>query len=83
MRRQISQLEEQLNRLRDGPCAPVSIPLLTAPDEVTDGSLEPSRFGFHDSELFGCTQFVSRSVLHKKRLFGQSHWVNTAALVSP
>jgi len=81
MRRQLAQLEEQLGRLQDGPTAPVSIPLFTAPDEAMEGGIEVNRFGFHDSELFGCTQFASRAVLHKKRLFGQSHWVNSAAMV--
>ncbi|KAE8143657.1 hypothetical protein BDV38DRAFT_266844 [Aspergillus pseudotamarii] len=29
-----------------------------------------------DSNLFGETQVITRSVVHKSRMFGQSHWIN-------
>ncbi|KAB8225687.1 hypothetical protein BDV33DRAFT_77413 [Aspergillus novoparasiticus] len=29
-----------------------------------------------DSHLFGETQVITRSVVHKSRMFGQSHWIN-------
>jgi hypothetical protein len=36
-----------------------------------------------ENGLFGQAHFVSRSILHKSRLFGQSHWVHGFAPVSP
>ena len=35
-----------------------------------------------DSRLFGRSAIVNRAILHKSRLFGQSHWLNGVALVS-
>lgn len=35
-----------------------------------------------ESRLFGGGEVFNRSIMHKTRLFGQSHWMNVAVMVS-
>lgn len=84
LKSRIAQLEEQVLQLNHGSPASNSIALLRVPDEQVEAGgadLSSLRPGIHHSELFGTVQFASRSLMHKKRLFGQSHWANGVAMV--
>jgi hypothetical protein len=81
MKSRIRQLEEQLSKAtQTSPQSPV-LPLISH-IETTTSRLAGTFYIHHESGLVGQAQAISRSVMHKTRLFGQSHWVNGAALVS-
>lgn len=82
MQRRIKELEEQLSRVtynsRPSTQAPPSSP--TSYETVMSGLSGT----FHvqvDDPLFGEAKASARSVAHKTRVFGQSHWVNGVILV--
>ena len=77
MKKRIRQLEGQLYRTE---MSAERVPSLGPNLETSLGAgafILPK-----ESNLFGRAQTVSRSVMHKTRLFGQSHWINGAVLVS-
>ncbi|CAM1504920.1 Fc.00g025110.m01.CDS01 [Cosmosporella sp. VM-42] len=76
---QIKQLEEQLARLTPrsslSPSSPVYSDIETATSRL-GGVIHMHR----ESRLFGQLDCISRSISHKGRLFGQSHWINVFPL---
>ncbi|KAH7123039.1 putative Zn(II)2Cys6 transcription factor [Dactylonectria macrodidyma] len=80
MRNRIRQLEEQLSK------ATIQPPQAPAPTEDSDSSFETASyrlagtFHIHRSTLFGEAQVFRRSIVHKTRMFGQSHWINGATM---
>lgn len=81
MQNRITQLEAELTKLSRKPTRPSELP--TNSNEMSSMSSIPVTFyGNHDSHLFGEAQVTSRSIMHKSRLFGQSHWSNAVAGVS-
>lgn len=93
MRSRIVQLEDQLLQLRYKTSASSSTVFTTnnsttSPEEDQEATapgraLRPIGSGAYEFEnaIFGQALFTSRSVMHKKRLFGQSHWANCLAMV--
>jgi hypothetical protein len=92
MRSRIVQLEDQLLQLRYRNSASSSTVFTTnnsttSPEEnqeATAPGRAPRRASAayeFENEIFGQALFTSRSVMHKKRLFGQSHWANCLAMV--
>ena len=81
MKSRIRQLEEQLSKATQ---RSTRSPVLTSNSniETTTSCIAGTVYVHHDSRLFGQIQAISRSVMHKTRLFGQSHWINGVALVS-
>jgi hypothetical protein len=80
MKTKIRELEHQLSK--------VTYKSAQSPVQMSDSTInttESSMAGtFHihtESSVFGQVQFISRSVFHKNRLFGQSHWCNGVILV--
>uniref|UniRef100_A0A0B7K9M3 Zn(2)-C6 fungal-type domain-containing protein n=1 Tax=Bionectria ochroleuca TaxID=29856 RepID=A0A0B7K9M3_BIOOC len=91
MRSRIVQLEDQLLQLRYRNSASSSTVFTTnnsttSPEEnqeATAPGRAPRRASAayeFENEIFGQALFTSRSVMHKKRLFGQSHWANCLAM---
>ncbi|VUC26379.1 unnamed protein product [Clonostachys rosea] len=92
MRSRIAQLEDQLSQLRYKTSASSSTVFTTnnsttSPEENQEATA-PGRASRRrasgayelENEIFGQALFTSRSVMHKKRLFGQSHWANSLAM---
>ncbi|KAH6678168.1 hypothetical protein B0J14DRAFT_316481 [Halenospora varia] len=77
----IRRLEEQLSK------ATARSTPFPATSSSTNIETKTSSLGgeFHiefESRFFGQVQSIPRSTAHKARLFGQSHWINMAILVS-
>lgn len=81
MKSRIRQLEEQLSKATQM-STQSPVPTSNSNIETTTSSIAGT-FYVHESRLLGKAQVISRSVMHKTRLFGQSHWINGVALVSP
>ncbi|KAF2656356.1 hypothetical protein K491DRAFT_704075 [Lophiostoma macrostomum CBS 122681] len=84
MRKRIQQLEDQLSRasLRTHHTHLPSLDL--RPDSKIESSTSTMGGTFYvrqESRMVGRSQAISRTVLHKTRLFGQSHWVNGLAFL--
>ena len=80
MRDKIRQLEEQLST--SAPKAVESPASHSASSVVTATSRLGGTYYFHrEASPFGSSQLVTRSVTHKSRFFGQSHWLNGIAMV--
>lgn len=81
MKSRIRELEEQLSK-----ATPRSIqspvPTSSSNIETTTSRMGGTFYVHHESGLSGRPQAIARSVTHKTRVFGQSHWVNGAARVS-
>ena len=83
---QINQLEERLSRLGHESTQSIVQPLIQEteiqiPTAHLGGTLTAHaecRFSDQDEKVLS----VTRNLAHKNRLFGQSHWVNGATLVS-
>jgi hypothetical protein len=77
MRSRIRQLEEQL--------AEATLKSIQASASTSNSNIETktSRIGgtFHLHRESDQSQAITRSVTHKTRLFGQSHWINVFTLV--
>lgn len=74
MKSRIRDLEEQLSRANQ-----MSIHSSVQAPTQDLGATHPhagETLGDVDSRLFGETQVITRSVIHKSRMFGQSHWIN-------
>ncbi|KAE8153572.1 hypothetical protein BDV25DRAFT_149100 [Aspergillus avenaceus] len=75
MKSRIRELEEQLAKATQGaPQASVPAPVVTVSAAVP--VVDQSSLTYVDSQLFGETQVITRSIIHKSRMFGQSHWIN-------
>ncbi|KAF7623754.1 hypothetical protein F9C07_5260 [Aspergillus flavus] len=70
LKSRIKNLEEQLSKANQGPVQS-SNSTYAPPLRVMNSPLCEV-----DSHLFGETQVITRSVVHKSRMFGQSHWIN-------
>ncbi|KAK6392511.1 hypothetical protein LTR65_003642 [Meristemomyces frigidus] len=80
LRHQIKQLEEQLSKATSIPTAS-PVPAATSTTETASSKLGAAFHFQHDSGSSGQAQVVTRSVMHKTRLFGQSHWIHGITLV--
>ncbi|KAF7592142.1 hypothetical protein BBP40_000629 [Aspergillus hancockii] len=74
MQSRIRQLEEQLSK------ATSKLPQTFVPAPQHNLGSTTSQVGgaiytYVDSQLFGETQVITRSIIHKSRMFGQSHWI--------
>lgn len=78
MRIRIRQLEEQVYKGSPGSTKTSS----TTPNTNIETTATKLSDTFHvhrsDSGVFGQRALVSRSISHKTRLFGQSHWINSS-----
>lgn len=81
MKIRIRELEEQLSKATQR-STQSPIPTSNSNLETTTSRLAGTFHVHHESRLVGQAQFISRSVMHKTRLFGQSHLINGFALVS-
>jgi hypothetical protein len=91
MRVRIQQLEDQLSRATlktHHTPVPALDPRLESNIEsenaikTTTSTMGGTFYVRQESRMVGRSQAISRTVLHKTRLFGQSHWVNGLAFVS-
>lgn len=80
MKSKIRQLEEQLNRATARPVQP---PASNSHIETSTSSIGGTFHVHRENRSLGQRQVISRSVTHKARTFGQSHWVNIFPLVCP
>lgn len=78
LKKRLRQLEEQLAQT-----TPISTdsPSGRSQYEEAYSGLGGTFYINCDSRLLGEVQASSRSIMHKTRLFGQSHWINGSALV--
>jgi hypothetical protein len=81
IKNKIRDLEEQLTKATP---RSISSPSISPPsnEQATSSRIGGTFYVNRDSSLFGQTQTITRSVTHKTRLFGQSHWINVIPLVS-
>ena len=77
----IRQPEEQLSKATQK-STQSSVLTSNSNIQTTTSSIAGTFYVHHESRLLGQAQVISRSVTHKTRLFGQSHWINGVALVS-
>lgn len=77
MRARIAELEERLSR---DVSTNVSNPMTTS-DATLAHTPEPSSITWKDSEIFGRPIAITKSIVHKNRVLGQSHWMNGFVLV--
>ncbi|KAH7129501.1 hypothetical protein B0J13DRAFT_509852 [Dactylonectria estremocensis] len=86
MRMRIQQLEEQLSKATIQPPQTHTLPPVPVPTAGSDSIFETASsrlagtFHIHRSTLFGEAQVFKRSITHKTRMFGQSHWINGATM---
>ncbi|KAK0621637.1 hypothetical protein B0T17DRAFT_591484 [Bombardia bombarda] len=80
MKSRIRQLEEKLSKT-----TPNSMFFSSAPSSSSDVEITASRlfgaFHFHRDSSSSQPQPITRSVTHKTRFYGQSHWINGVALL--
>jgi Fungal Zn(2)-Cys(6) binuclear cluster domain len=82
IRSKIKTLEGQLSNATSAPSQSPHPSLSANAEANTSRIIETSQVQ-QESRLFGqLPQTISRSVVHKTRLFGQSHWLTGAMLVS-
>jgi hypothetical protein len=81
LKNRIKQLEEQLSKAT---LMPIQSPVLDLNSniETTTSRIGGTFYVHRDSRLIGQPRAIARSVTHKTRVFGQSHWINGVALVS-
>lgn len=81
MQSRIQHLEQQLYKATSTPAHPAKV-VTPASDIETTSSKFAGTFHVHGSNtastLFGRSALMSRSISHKTRLLGQSHWMNGA-----
>lgn len=70
----IKQLEEQLSKAQRLTQSLASTP--NSNIETTTSSLGGTFHLHRESRALGLSQVITRSVTHKTRMFGQSHWIN-------
>ena len=83
LRRQIKQLEGQLSRAtcRSNASYP-NTPSYDSQTVTTSSCLAGTFHTNHETPSDGHSQPISRFMMHKTRLFGQSHWMSGVAQVS-
>ncbi|KAI2464597.1 putative C6 transcription factor [Annulohypoxylon bovei var. microspora] len=80
LRSRVKQLEEQLSKTNQTPSrSPVLDPDYNI--ETITSRISGTFYIHHDDNLNGQSQAISRSVTHKTRVFGQSHWITGFTLV--
>lgn len=77
MKSRIRHLEEQLSQATLKSIQPAGSNSNT---EIVTSGICGTAAVYRESR--GSSQPIPRSVTHKKRMFGQSHWINGAVLVS-
>ncbi|KAF2011581.1 hypothetical protein BU24DRAFT_495735 [Aaosphaeria arxii CBS 175.79] len=77
LKEKIKQLEQQISR-GSSAVAPSPAPSSSHAEILDIGPI--GCFTVHGSSVFGHPQWLPRSITHKTRLYGQSHWIHTAAL---
>ncbi|KAJ8116445.1 hypothetical protein OPT61_g2141 [Boeremia exigua] len=87
MKLRIQELEEQLSQASTSVSSPVTTSSSRSPEPAPlhHTSQVTSTLGgkfdvVQESRLFGQAQAVVRSVAHKNRVFGQSHWISSFTL---
>jgi hypothetical protein len=75
LKSQIRKLEEQLSNATSGHTQ--------TPASTLNSSVGGTFYIHYESPATGQPHAIARSVTHKRRLFGQSHWINGLVLVSP
>ncbi|PLB49012.1 hypothetical protein P170DRAFT_455805 [Aspergillus steynii IBT 23096] len=76
MRIRIRELEEQLSKATSSKSSPQSHASPLNSEIETAASQMGGTYYFHrESNVFGPPQGLTRSVTHKSRFFGQSHWI--------
>ncbi|OJD20886.1 hypothetical protein ACJ73_07775, partial [Blastomyces percursus] len=79
LKNRVRQLEERLFQVTAKPAAsPGSTSTSTLNIETTSSSLAGTFSVHHESRPSGETPVINRGLVHKTRLFGQSHWGNGA-----
>ncbi|KAH8900473.1 hypothetical protein GQ53DRAFT_128511, partial [Thozetella sp. PMI_491] len=71
----IRELEEQLARVSQA-STPASVSDASHRPETVSAAMTIPLMSDDVSSLYGQAHFIPRSVVHKTRLFGQSHWLN-------
>ncbi|KAI1454795.1 putative C6 transcription factor [Annulohypoxylon moriforme] len=80
LKSRIKQLEEQLSKTNLTPSrSSASIP--DSNIEAIDSRISGTFYIHHEDNLSGQPPAISRSVTHKTRVFGQSHWITGFSLV--
>ncbi|KPM41010.1 hypothetical protein AK830_g5519 [Neonectria ditissima] len=81
LRSRIRQLEDELAKV-SSKANETSAPASASNLDIEPAAPQPAApFRMHgESRLFGEVYLISRSVIHKTRLFGQSHWVHGTAV---
>ena len=82
MARRIKDLEDQLARITYASSAGVTKPSSSNIETLSTGLTGPFHIELEDRSC-GVERASSKSVAHKTRVFGQSHWVNGAVIVGP
>ncbi|KAI1210768.1 putative C6 transcription factor [Annulohypoxylon truncatum] len=77
LRNRIRQLEEQLSKTNLTPSQPPADSNIEAINSRISGTF----YIHHENNLTGQPRAISRSVTHKTRVFGQSHWITGFSLV--
>ncbi|KAI0884899.1 putative C6 transcription factor [Annulohypoxylon maeteangense] len=80
LRSRIKQLEEQLSKINLAPSQP-PVPLSDSNIEIIDSRISGTFYIHHEDDFTGQPRAISRSVTHKTRVFGQSHWITGFSLV--
>ncbi|PKS11291.1 hypothetical protein jhhlp_003053 [Lomentospora prolificans] len=78
MKHRIKQLEQALSLANAKPTTAACEP--GADSHSTTSFLAGTFHVQHEGRLFGSADVTSRSVMHKSRLFGRSHWINGVVL---
>ncbi|KAF3071175.1 hypothetical protein GL218_00223 [Daldinia childiae] len=79
LKNKIKQLEERLSQSNETSQSPIQTPGSNI--EAISSRIGGTFYVHHEDPLAGQPQNISRSVTHKSRMFGQSHWITGMALV--
>ncbi|KAI2617484.1 putative C6 transcription factor [Hypoxylon sp. NC1633] len=80
LRSRVRQLEEQLSRANRG-SSQSSAPTPASNIETISSKISGTFYIHHEDGSNGQSQAISRSVTHKTRVFGQSHWITGLSLI--
>lgn len=79
LKNKIKELEERLSQSNGTSQSPIQTPGSNI--EAISSRIGGTFYVHHEEPLAGQPQNISRSVTHKSRMFGQSHWITGMALV--
>ncbi|KAI0130656.1 putative C6 transcription factor [Daldinia grandis] len=79
LKNKIKQLEERLSQSNRTSQSSVQTP--TSNIEAISSRIGGTFYVHHEDHLAGQPQSISRSVTHKSRMFGQSHWITGMSLM--